>query len=278
MIKYCFKECLPANQTAEINVSTKFRSTPHSIEHSHDFYELILVCQGGLLHALNGKEVGLYKYDLCIICPNEVHISSPEEQDQPPSYYTISIRADYFEKLTSAINVNFLSLLSVSRYTTVKSQVFEQCKQLLNQALFLPTEKTDKKQLIYQTVVAKLLTEFTIDTSQKKQSSSLVEAAYSLMLDNNNIHLSINDVAKKLGYSEEHLIRVFKKHNEQSPSKVFTKIKLDYAGELLIATDYSIAYICDLIGYYSQHYFNKIFKNHFGCPPSVYRKKNSIPF
>jgi AraC-like DNA-binding protein len=98
------------------------------------------------------------------------------------------------------------------------------------------------------------------------------------MLDNENVHLSVKDIAKKLGYSEEHLIRTFKKFRKETPSKVFTKIKLDYAGELLIATDYPVSYVCDLIGYYSQHYFNKIFKEHFGCSPSSYRKKNFIPF
>lgn len=278
MVKYYFKECLPTQETTEINVSTKYRTSPHTIEHTHDFYELILVCENQLSHTLNNKTTNLTKNSVCLIAPNDSHVSAPVNQAQPPIYYTISIKASYIENLTNAINKNFLSLILANRYAIVKAQTFEQCKQLLDQALFLPVALTDKKQFLYQTVVTKLLTEFNTDTIVKKRGQSLVENAYSLMLDDKNIGLSVKDIAQNLGYSEEHFIRTFKKNSKQTPSKVFTKIKLDYASELLIATDFSISEVCDKIGYYSQHYFNKIFKNQFGCSPSNYRKKNSIPF
>lgn len=278
MLKYYFDECLPENLGAEINVSSKYRSTTHVVKHSHDFYELILVCKNSLMHTLNGEKRKMQKYDMCLISPNDYHFSFSENHQDSPCYYTISIRTDYLENLTSAIGKNFLDSILALRYATVKSQVFEQCKQHLNRALFLTAEDMDKKQFLFQTAVTKLLTEFTVSVVEKQVGRSLVETAYSMMSDNENMNLSIKDIAEKLGYSEEHLIRTFKKHGEQSPSKVFTKIKLDYAGELLISSDYSISYVCDLIGYYSQHYFNKIFKKHFGCSPSLYRKKNSIPF
>lgn len=278
MLKYYFNECLPENGTVPINVSAKYRSTTHIVKHTHDFYELILVCKNTLVHTLNDQKRQMQKYDLCIISPEDCHFSIAENQQESPCYYTISIRAEYLKNLTDAISENFLDSILSMRYTTVKQQVFDQCKQHLNRALFLTAEDMDKKQFLYQTVITKLLTEFTLNVVEKQAGRSLVERAYSLMTDNENMSLTIKDIAEKLGYSEEHLIRTFKKHGEQSPCQVFTKIKLDYARELLISADYSVSYICDLVGYYSQHYFNKIFKKHFGCSPSFYRKKNSIPF
>ena len=278
MYKYYFKEYLQSNQEVEINALAKYRSATHIVKHSHDFYELILVCKNTLLHSLNGEKKQMQRHDLCIISPDDYHVCFSESQQNSPCYYTISIKAEYFKNLTDAISKNFLKSILYMRYTTVKPQVFEQCKQQLNSALFLTADNMDKKQFMFQTVITKLLTEFTLNLTEEQAGRSLVEKAYSLMTDNENMGLTIKNIAEKLGYSEEHLIRTFKKHSEQSPCQVFTKIKLDYVRELLISTDYPISYICDAVGYYSQHYFNKLFKKHFGCSPSFYRKKYSTPF
>ena len=96
------------------------------------------------------------------------------------------------------------------------------------------------------------------------------------MKDPNNMNLTIKDIAKLLGYSQEYFIRFFKNHNAESPNKLFTKIKLDYACELLSKTDYTIIRICEAVGFYSLHYFNQLFKNHFGESPIQYRKKHAV--
>ena len=278
MLKYFFDECLIENQKDTVNVSVKFRSTSHATKHSHDFYELILVSKNELAHCLNGTETTMNKYDLCLITPGDLHYSWAKDEKNAPCYYTISMRAEYFKMLTTAIGKDFTESIINSRYTSVKAQVFEQCRLQLDQALLIHNLEMSKKQSIYQLVATKLLCEFSLITQLNGSGRSLVEKAYSLMSEKDNIALGVKDIAAKLGYSQEHLIRTFKKSGELPPNTVFTIIKLDYAKELLVSTDYPISQICELIGYNGLHYFYQIFKKYCGCSPNTYRKNNSIPF
>ncbi len=278
MLKYFFDECLTENQKDTVNVSVKFRSTSHDTKHSHDFYELILVCKNELAHYLNGTETTMNKCDLCLITPNDEHFSWTKDEKNAPCYYTISMRAEYFNKLTDAIGKDFSKSIINSRYTSVKAQVFEQCKQQLDRALLTHNSETNKKQSIYQLVATKLLCEFSFNNHASTNERSLVEKAYASMSEKENMALGVKEIAAKLGYSQEHLIRTFKKSGELPPNTVFTIIKLDYAKELLVSTDCPIPQICELIGYNGLNYFNQIFKKYCGCLPSTYRKNNSIPF
>ena len=278
MLKYFFDECLIENQKDTINVSVKFRSASHATKHSHDFYELILVSKNELAHCLNGAETTMYKCDLCLITPDDLHYSWTKDEKNAPCYYTISMRAEYFKMLTTAIGKDFSESIISSRYTSVKAQVFEQCRQQLDQALLINNSEMRKKQSIYQLVAAKLLCEFSFNAPTSSIGRSLVEKTYALMSEKENMALSVKDIAAKLGYSQEHLIRTFKKSGELPPNTVFTIIKLDYAKELLVSTDYPISQICELIGYNGLHYFYQIFKKYCGCSPNTYRKNNSIPF
>ena len=91
-----------------------------------------------------------------------------------------------------------------------------------------------------------------------------------------NMELSIAQIANKIGFSTEHVIRLFKKNGMPSPNQVFTQIKLDYACELLASSDYKTIVISELIGINNVNYFNKLFKKHIGVSPIEYRKKEDF--
>ena len=78
--------------------------------------------------------------------------------------------------------------------------------------------------------------------------------------------------------SQNPALELFKKLGYETPNKVFTKIKLNYSIELLGSTDYSISEICEFIGFFSPHYFNKKFKDFYGILPNQYRKQHKKLF
>ncbi len=199
----------------------------------------------------------------------------PPKDNSSPNYFTISVRADYFEKMVGLISTEMLSLVQNTHYATVNPHVYKQCKNYIFESLFLPQTEVVKKQNLLSLVVIKLITEFSTTDFHSNSPTDVVEEAKAIMFNPENMQLSINEIAEKLGYTPEHLIRSFKKRGLNSPNKVFTKIKLDYSAELLCSTDFTINKISTSIGFYSLHYFNKIFKNFFGLSPSAYRKKNA---
>lgn len=276
MLTYNFNECLSSSNDTTC-FSTKLNSKVLTTEHTHDFYELIFPIENSVLHVLNGKPKSMQKYELCLITPNDTHYAE-QVKNQAPSYFTISIKAEKFNNFFKGLSNDYFIDICKAHYTKVSSQVFEQCKSYLFESLILSPSEAKKKQQLLSIVVAKLITEFPIHTAKTTQTGDLFEKTTLLMRVPENMRLSIKEIAIKLGYSQEHLIRTFKKLGYETPNKVFNKIKLDYSIELLCSTDYSISEICESIGFFSSHYFNKKFKDFYGILPSQYRKQHNKLF
>ena len=64
-----------------------------------------------------------------------------------------------------------------------------------------------------------------------------------------------------------------KKITGMSPNKYILKIKMEKARQLLIETDLSVSEVGYKIGVEDSSYFNRLFKNSYGMPPSQFRKQ-----
>lgn len=276
MLIYNFDEIL-IDSSDTTCFSTKFNSKVLPTEHGHDFYELIFPIENSVIHVLNGKAIQMEKYMLCLITPSDTHYTE-QVKNQTPSYFTISIKAEQFIKISETISKTYFSDSCKLHYTKVNSQVFEQCKRYLFKLLFSSPLEAKMKQQILSIVVTKLLTEFPTHLTHEPQFGNLFDRAIQLMRTPENMRLSVKDIAEKLEYSQEHLIRSFKKLGYETPNKVFTKIKLDYSIELLCSTDYSISEISEFVGFFSPLYFNQKFKSFYGVLPNKYRKEHEKLF
>ena len=58
----------------------------------------------------------------------------------------------------------------------------------------------------------------------------------------------------------------------QNYSTYLTLLKMDWAKELLLTTDMSVAEISENLGFNEAGYFIKLFKKHEGITPNLYRK------
>lgn len=85
-------------------------------------------------------------------------------------------------------------------------------------------------------------------------------------------HVTLDDIAKALGYSKNHICRIFKNNMNKSFSDVVIEIRINHAKSYLINTELPIKEICFEIGYDSIEYFQRLFKAHTGYTPGAYRK------
>lgn len=83
----------------------------------------------------------------------------------------------------------------------------------------------------------------------------------------------VEDLARRLGVSKNHLIRVFTAEMGISPGKYLQNTRIDYAKALLLSQDYSIEAIAHMIGYSEGNYFCKVFKKATGESPGRYRQQ-----
>lgn len=110
------------------------------------------------------------------------------------------------------------------------------------------------------------------DASADRKSRIHVEKALSLMEKSVRENVKIEDLAWKLGLSEEHFIRIFRTQVRMTPHQYFTRLKVEGASGLLISTDKAVGEISDWFGFENQFHFSRIFKKCTGMSPLDYRK------
>ncbi len=83
----------------------------------------------------------------------------------------------------------------------------------------------------------------------------------------------ISEIAMKFSFSEEHILRTFKKTYGITPHQYILQSKIRIAMIMLKTTDHSIEYIADKLNFSDSHHFATQFKKLTGYKPTEYRKK-----
>lgn len=83
---------------------------------------------------------------------------------------------------------------------------------------------------------------------------------------------NLSNIAHELGFSDSHLIRLFKKYYGLTPNEYIIKMKVEKSMELLYQTDLDIITIAYEVGFKSLSNFYKFFKEYAGYTPKEYRK------
>jgi AraC-like DNA-binding protein len=85
-------------------------------------------------------------------------------------------------------------------------------------------------------------------------------------------NMKISGIAQKIGLSEEHFIRVFRKDMRMTPHQYFLRLKIEGASGLLMSSDKNVGEISDYFGFENQFHFSRMFKKCTGLSPIAYRK------
>lgn len=88
--------------------------------------------------------------------------------------------------------------------------------------------------------------------------------------------LTLNLVAEELHVSQSYITKIVKQKTGASFTDYLNKLRINMAIKLLFdkGHNYTINEISDMVGYSSQHYFSRAFKNYTGLSPIQYRNKN----
>lgn len=84
--------------------------------------------------------------------------------------------------------------------------------------------------------------------------------------------LTLEQVSAVAGLSPAYLSTVFKKDTGMTFLEYLSKVRMDMAKHLLKNTSYTVADICEKVGYSDVRYFTKSFKKYSGLKPNEYRK------
>lgn len=84
--------------------------------------------------------------------------------------------------------------------------------------------------------------------------------------------LTLNDIAAVSGYSRYYFLKQFQNELHMTPIQYLTKIRVQKAADLLLATTYSVNEIAVKVGYANANYFNKVFRKAVGMSAGKFRR------
>ncbi|MGQ1783621.1 MULTISPECIES: AraC family transcriptional regulator [unclassified Saccharicrinis] len=106
--------------------------------------------------------------------------------------------------------------------------------------------------------------------------NSMVAYAKHLMYKKIDKSIDLQKIAHDFGVSYSKFRIDFKKQTGSSPLQYYLQLKIEKAKELLIQTDKTQKEIAFSLGFESDYYFNRLFKDKVGITPVQFRKKNRI--
>jgi two-component system, response regulator YesN len=91
-----------------------------------------------------------------------------------------------------------------------------------------------------------------------------------------NPELTVDDMAKHVGMSKNHLRKIFSDQCGDTLSQYLSVQRFEKAKELLLHTDYPAAKISEMVGIANSNYFYISFKKYAGKSPVHYRMENKL--
>ncbi|MBO9681761.1 MAG: chromate resistance protein [Flavisolibacter sp.] len=110
--------------------------------------------------------------------------------------------------------------------------------------------------------------------SAQKKTPEWVKELKQIIQDQIDTNLTLTEISKSLDINPSYLSREFSKHfNNLSFGDYIRKLRIEKAIELIQEDKYSLTEIAYLTGFSDQSHFTRIFKQHTGKSPSVYKKE-----
>ena len=128
-----------------------------------------------------------------------------------------------------------------------------------------------------ESLIFNFLQELRQQHQYRDKTSGLLEKAQFIM-QKSNFCISRFELAQQCGVSLRTLTRVFDRHLNCPPGQYIIRCRMKNAARMLCLSDEPIKNIAAECGFSSPMFFAREFRQHYHCPPTVFRKKQrSLP-
>lgn len=111
-------------------------------------------------------------------------------------------------------------------------------------------------------------------SSQKGGEESPAEKCARYIEENITEKFKVSDIASELGYTDDYLIRSFRKYYNMTPYDYLISLRISSAKQLLLTTNRSVATIAAECGWSDTASFHKAFVARNSMPPAAWRRKH----
>lgn len=108
---------------------------------------------------------------------------------------------------------------------------------------------------------------------RNKKAKNILFVAIQYIKVNYMREITLEEVAKHVGFSPNYFSRLFKSEFNQSFIDYLTNVRVEAAKELVMERDKNMGEISWEVGYHDPNYFTKVFKKIVGLTPSEYKEE-----
>ena len=86
-------------------------------------------------------------------------------------------------------------------------------------------------------------------------------------------HLTLESVAKHVGYSPTYFSRIFREQTGSTFKEHMNALRIEKSKTLLLSGSFKVSDVCSMVGFSDQSYFCKTFRRICGVTPDKFRKR-----
>ena len=280
------RKLLASGKLITIRPHTRFIHFP---EHTHDYVEVVYMCQGETKHIVNGRSIKLEQGDLLFLSQSCSHeICRAEETDIAVNFIVLP---DFFNAPLAAMGEEETPLRRFlvdclcgqntgPGYLHFDVSGVKPIQNLIENLLWTLLEETPNKRKMSQMTMALLFLQLTghtetLLTEDQEDAAVLRVLRY---IEISYADCSFSEITEQLHYDPSGLSREIKRTTGKTFTQLVQEKRLAQAAFLLKNTTRNVSDISVAVGYENISYFHRIFADAFGKSPRQYRLQEKTLF
>ena len=272
------EKLLEKGKLIAIRPHTRFIAFP---EHTHDYVEMVYMCQGETRHTVNGNAITLHQGELLMLGQNaHQSIEAAGEKDIAVNFI---VRPAFFSGTLSFLGeeetplrrfvVSCLTGENEAGYLLFRVAELLPVQNLIENLLFTLLEDMPNKRGILQMTMGLLFAQLMNHTEALQFETQEQNAVISVLryLEENYRDGSLTEIADRLHYELPSLSRLIRQKTGRNYTELLQEKRLSQAAWLLRNTDKHVDEIANAVGYENLSYFHRLFAARYGLSPKKYR-------
>lgn len=275
------KKLLDSGKLIEVRTHTRFIHFP---KHTHNYVEVVYMCEGHTEHVINGDKVKLNKGELLFLNQNATQEILPADGNDIAVNFIIL--PEFFDQSLKMIgeeeNMVRSFIIGCLRgndydigYLHFKVTDILPIQNLVENLIWTLINNQQNKRSTNQVTMGLLFLQLMNHTDKVTAGKNHFEHELMLtvlrFIEEHYKDGELSSLAEKLHYDLYWLSRVTKKLTGKTYTDLVQTKRLNQATFLLISTNMSVADVGYAVGYNNLSYFHRIFKSRYGVSPKQYR-------